>query len=485
MLEYNFEKPEIKWFQGGKINASFNCLDRHINTSTRNKAAIIWEADDGSYKTYTYQQLYHEVNRFANVLKKHGVGKGDRVSIYLPMIPELVIAMLGCARIGAIHSIVFGGFSAQALRDRIQDCKAKVVITADKGVRGGRFVPLKTNADEAVQECPTVEKMIVVRRADGGIDMEPKRDLWWQDEMNASDISNYCEPAQMDAEDPLFILYTSGSTGKPKGVLHTTAGYLLFTNLTFEWIFDYHDEDIHFCTADIGWVTGHSYIVYGPLSNGATSLMFEGVPTYPDAGRFWSIVDKHKVNIFYTAPTAIRALMREGESWVNKHDLSSLRVLGTVGEPINPEAWMWYHVNVGKEKLPIVDTWWQTETGGILITPLPGAMTLKPGSANRPFPGVVPRILKEDGSPAGPNEGGYLVIEKPWPGMIRGTYGDPENKLVKNVYFSRFAGKYLTGDGASDRPGRRLLAHGQNRRRHQYFRSQTWNGRGRIGACQS
>jgi acetyl-CoA synthetase len=452
VLEYNFEKPEIKWFQGGKINASFNCLDRHINTSTRNKAAIIWEADDGSYKTYTYQQLYHEVNRFANVLKKHGVGKGDRVSIYLPMIPELVIAMLGCARIGAIHSIVFGGFSAQALRDRIQDCKAKVVITADKGVRGGRFVPLKTNADEAVQESPTVETMIVVRRADGGVDMEPKRDLWWHDEMNASDISNYCEPVQMDAEDPLFILYTSGSTGKPKGVLHTTGGYLLFTNLTFEWIFDYHDEDIHFCTADIGWVTGHSYIVYGPLSNGATSLMFEGVPTYPDAGRFWSIVDKHKVNIFYTAPTAIRALMREGESWVNGHDLSSLRVLGTVGEPINPEAWMWYHVNVGKEKLPIVDTWWQTETGGILITPLPGAMTLKPGSANRPFPGVVPRILKEDGSPAGPNEGGYLVIEKPWPGMIRGTYGDPENKLVKTVYFSRFAGKYLTGDGARTDP---------------------------------
>ncbi len=448
VLEYSFEKPEIKWFQGGKINASFNCLDRHINTPTRNKAAIIWEADDGSYKTYTYQQLYHEVNRFANVLKKQGVKKGDRVSIYLPMIPELVIAMLGCARIGAIHSIVFGGFSAQALRDRIQDCKAKVVVTADKGVRGGRFVPLKSNADEAVLECPTVEKMIVVRRADGGIDMEPRRDLWWHEEMNAADIPNYCEPVQMDAEDPLFILYTSGSTGKPKGVLHTTAGYLLFTNLTFKWIFDYHDEDIHFCTADIGWVTGHSYIVYGPLSSGATSLMFEGIPTYPDAGRFWSIVDKHKVNIFYTAPTAIRALMREGESWVNGHDLSSLRVLGTVGEPINPEAWIWYHVHVGKEKLPIVDTWWQTETGGILITPLPGAMTLKPGSANRPFPGVVPKVLKEDGSPAKANEGGYLVIEKPWPGMIRGTYGDPENKRVKEIYFSRFAGKYLTGDGA-------------------------------------
>jgi acetyl-CoA synthetase len=448
VLEYDFNKPEIKWFQGGKINASHNCLDRHIDTPTRNKAAIIWEADDGSYKTYTYQQLYYEVNRFANVLKKQGVRRGDRVTIYLPMIPELAISMLACARIGAIHSIVFGGFSAQALKDRIHDCKAKMVITADKGVRGGRFVPLKANADEAVQECPTVERVIVVKRADGGIDMEPQRDIWWHEEMNAADITNYCEPVQMDAEDPLFILYTSGSTGKPKGVLHTTGGYLLFTNLTFKWIFDYHDEDIHFCTADIGWVTGHSYIVYGPLSNGATSLMFEGIPTYPDAGRFWSIVDKHKVNIFYTAPTAIRALMREGESWVNKHDLSSLRVLGTVGEPINPEAWMWYHVHVGKQKLPIVDTWWQTETGGILITPLPGAMTLKPGSANRPFPGVVPSILREDGSPAGVHQGGYLVIDKPWPGMIRGTYGDPENKRMKEIYFSRFAGKYLSGDGA-------------------------------------
>ncbi len=447
VLEYDFLKPEIKWFQGGKLNASYNCLDRHINTATRNKAAIIWEADDGSYKTYTYQQMYHEVNRFANVLKKHGVRKGDRVTIYLPMIPELAISMLACARIGAIHSIVFGGFSAQALKDRIQDCKAKIIVTSDRGVRGGRQVALKANADEALQECPTIEKMIVVKRTDG-IDMEPGRDFWWHDEMNAPDITNYCEPEQMDAEDPLFILYTSGSTGKPKGVLHTTGGYMLYTNLTFKWIFDYHEEDIHFCTADIGWVTGHSYIVYGPLSLGATSLMFEGVPTYPDAGRFWSIVDKHKVNIFYTAPTAIRALMREGEAHVQKHDLSSLRLLGTVGEPINPEAWMWYHVNVGKEKLPIVDTWWQTETGGILITPLPGAMTLKPGSANRPFPGVVPKVLKEDGTPAGANEGGYLVIEKPWPGMIRGTYGDPENKRVKEVYFSRFANTYLTGDGA-------------------------------------
>lgn len=448
VLEWSFEKPEIKWFIGGKLNASYNCLDRFINTHTRNKAAIIWEADDGSYKTYTYQQLYYEVNRFANVLKKHGVKKGDRVTIYLPMIPELAISLLACARIGAIHSVVFGGFSAMALKDRIQDCKSKIVITADKGVRGGRLVPLKANADEAIQECPTIEKMIIVRRADGGVDMEPKRDSWWHDEMAAPDIKNYCEPEHMDAEDPLFILYTSGSTGKPKGVLHTTGGYMLFTNLTFRWIFDYHDEDIHFCTADIGWVTGHSYIVYGPLSNGATSLMFEGVPTYPNPGRFWEIVDKHKVNIFYTAPTAIRALMREGESWVNKHNLSSLRVLGSVGEPINPEAWMWYYTHVGKSKLPIVDTWWQTETGGILITPLPGAMTLKPGSANRPFPGVVPNIVNEKGEPAGIDEGGYLVIEKPWPGMLRGTYGDPENKRLKEVYFSRFPGKYFTGDGA-------------------------------------
>jgi acetyl-CoA synthetase len=449
VLEYDFNKPFIKWFHGGKLNASVNCLDRFIKTPTRNKAALIWEADNGEYKTFTYQQLYYEVNRFANVLKKKGVKKGDRVTIYLPMIPELGISMLACARIGAIHSVVFGGFSAKSLRDRIQDCQSTMVITADEGLRGGRFVPLKANADEALLECPTVKDMIVVQRAGTGkVNMEPGRDTWWHEEMAGKDIKNYCEPEKMDAEDPLFILYTSGSTGKPKGVLHTTGGYMLFTNLTFKWIFDYHEEDIHFCTADIGWVTGHSYILYGPLSAGATSLMFEGIPTYPDPGRFWSLVDKHHVNIFYTAPTAIRALMKEGESWVKTHDLSSLKVLGTVGEPINPEAWMWYHKNVGKEKLPIVDTWWQTETGGILITPLPGAMTTKPGSATRPFPGVVPKVVKEDGSPTGANEGGYLLIEKPWPGMLRGTYGDPENKRIKEVYFSRFPGKYFTGDGA-------------------------------------
>lgn len=448
VLEYDFYKPEIKWFIGGKLNAAYNCLDRHIETGRRNKAAIIWEADDGQYRTYTYQQLYYEINRFANVLKKHGIKKGDRVTIYLSMVPELAIAMLACARIGAIHSIVFGGFSAQSLRDRINDCKSRMVITADEGIRGGRFVPLKANCDEALLECPSVEKVIVVQRSAGDVDMEAGRDYWWHEEINATDIGIECPVEEMDAEDPLFILYTSGSTGKPKGVLHTTGGYLLYTTLTFKWIFDYHEEDIHFCTADIGWITGHSYIVYGPLAAGATSLMFEGIPTYPDPGRFWEIVDKHRVNIIYTAPTVIRALMREGESWVKKYDLSSLRLLGTVGEPINPEAWMWYHTHVGNGKLPIVDTWWQTETGGILITPLPGAMTLKPGSACRPFPGVVPRILKEDGSPAEVNEGGYLVIEKPWPGMIRGTYGDPDNKRVREVYFERFTGRYFAGDGA-------------------------------------
>ncbi len=448
VLEYDFEKPYVKWFIGGKLNASYNCIDRHLNNARKNKAAIIWESDDGHYKTYTYQQLFTEVNRFANVLKKHGIKKGDRVTIYLPMIPELPIAMLACARIGAIHSVVFGGFSAKSLRERINDCEAKMLITADEGIRGGRKVPLKANSDEALLECPTIEKVIVVKRSAGDVDIEPGRDLWWHEEICREDIENYCEPEVMDAEDPLFILYTSGSTGKPKGVLHTTGGYLLYTTLTFKWIFDYHEEDIHFCTADIGWITGHSYIVYGPLCAGATSLMFEGIPTYPNPGRYWEIVDKHRASILYTAPTVIRALMREGEEWVYRYDLSSLRLLGTVGEPINPEAWMWYHTHVGKGKLPIVDTWWQTETGGILITPLPGAMTLKPGSANRPFPGVVPRVLKEDGTPADVNEGGYLVIEKPWPGMLRGTYGDPENKRVKEIYFSRFPGRYFTGDGA-------------------------------------
>jgi acetyl-CoA synthetase len=450
VLEYDFNVPFVKWFEGGKLNVSYNCLDRYVSSPThRNKAAIIWEADDGSYKTFTYQQLSREVNRFANVLKKKGVKKGDRVTIYLPMIPELTIAMLACTRIGAIHAIIFSGFSSSALRDRIQDSGSSVLITANEGIRGGRHVPLKVNADEALNECPTVNSVIVVNRTGkDGIDMEPGRDTWWESEMNSSDISNRCEPEWMDAEDPLFILYTSGSTGKPKGVLHTTGGYLLYAALTFRWDFDYKEEDILFCTADIGWVTGHTYIVYGPLANGATSLMFEGVPSYPNPGRFWAICEKFGVNIFYTAPTAVRALMKEGEKWVAEHDLSSLKVLATVGEPINPEAWMWYYKNVGNKKLPIVDTWFQTETGGHMIAPLPGAMKLKPGSANKPFPGIVPKIIREDGSEADVNEGGRLVIEKPWPGMLRGTWGDPENKRIKEVYFSAFPGKYFTGDGA-------------------------------------
>lgn len=447
VLEYDFNKPYAKWFIGGKLNASYNCLDRNLAHSG-NKAAIIWEGDDGEVKTYTYWQLYREVNRFANVLKKLGVKRGDRVSVYLPMIPELPITLLACARIGAIHSVVFAGFSAQSLRDRINDCGAKILITANQGVRGGRLVPLKANADQALEGAPSVEKVIVVKRTNNAVDMDSNRDFWWHDLMNDPEISNYCEPEHMDAEDPLFILYTSGSTGKPKGVLHTTGGYMVYTNITFKWVFDYKPEEVFFCTADIGWVTGHSYIVYGPLSAGATSLMFEGVPTYPNPGRYWEIVEKHRVNIFYTAPTAIRALMREGEQWPYKYDLSSLRILGSVGEPINPEAWIWYYKHVGKERCPIVDTWWQTETGGFMITPLPGAMTLKPGSATRPFFGVVPKVLKEDGTPAGVNEGGYLVIEKPWPSMIRGTWGDAENKRLKEVYFSRFPGKYFTGDGA-------------------------------------
>jgi len=449
VLEYDFNKPEAKWFIGGKLNASYNCLDRYANTALRNKAALIWESDGGNYKTYTYQQLLLEVKKFANVLKKKGIKKGDRVTIYLPMVPELVISMLACARIGAIHSVVFGGFSADSLRNRIQDCESSLLVTADYGVRGGKHIPLKANAVEALHGCPSVKAVITVRRVGSEtVDMKPGIDFWWHEEMAAPDISKDCEPEWMDACDPLFILYTSGSTGKPKGVLHATGGYLLFTNLTFKWIFDYHEDDLHFCTADIGWVTGHSYIVYGPLSNGATTLMFEGVPTYPDPGRFWDTVDKFGVSILYTAPTVIRSLMREGDKWVTGHDLSSLRVLGTVGEPINPGAWLWYHDKVGKGRLPIVDTWWQTETGGILITPLPGAMTLKPGSACRPFPGVLPRVLREDGSDAAPGESGYLVIDKPWPGFMSGMYGDPERKRFKEVYFSRFPGRYFTGDGA-------------------------------------
>ncbi|NJD03958.1 MAG: acetate--CoA ligase [Ruminiclostridium sp.] len=452
VLEFNPDIPEVKWFSGGKLNVSYNCLDRHITSKRRNKAALICESDSAELCiTLTYQQLYYKVNRFANVLKKHGVKKGDRVTIYLPMIPELVIAMLACARIGAVHNVVFGGFSANALKERLLDSESKLLITGDNASRAEKIIPLKTNADEAVHQCPSIKRVIVVKITSaslGNIAMKSGRDSWWHDEINDNCISNYCEPEWMDAEDPLFILYTSGSTGKPKGVLHTTGGYLLYTHLTYKWIFDYHEEDIHFCTADIGWVTGHSYIVYGPLSNGSTNILFDGTPTYPDPGRLWEIVEKNGANIFYTAPTALRALMKEGEMWINKYDLSSLRLLGSVGEPINPEAWKWYFKNVGKSRLPIVDTWWQTETGGILITPIPGVTPLKPGSASKPFPGIVASVLRDDGTPADVNEGGYLVIDKPWPGMIRGTYGDMENKRVRETYFSKYPGKYLTGDGA-------------------------------------
>jgi acetyl-CoA synthetase len=446
VLVKDFKEAKHEWFVGGKLNACYNCLDRHLATWRKNKAALIWEGDIGEGKTLTYQDMYYQVSKFANVLKKHGVKKGDRVAIYLPMITELPIAMLACARIGAVHSVVFGGFSAEALRDRILDCGAKVLICVDGYYRGGRIIRSKDNPDAALTECPDVEKVIVIKRADIGIKMQDGRDYWWHDEMAADDIKPYCEPEEMDAEDPLFILYTSGSTGKPKGVLHTHAGYLLYCYQTFKWIFDVKEEDTFWCTADIGWVTGHSYIVYGPLAFGATGLMFEGVPSYPHPDRFWDIVEKYRVNIFYTAPTALRSIMREGDEWPSKHDLSSLRVLGSVGEPINPEAWMWYYNVIGKGNCPIVDTWWQTETGGILITPLPGAVPLKPGSATLPFPGVDPVILREDGSVADVNEGGYLAIKQPWPGLMRRVYGEPER--FKNTYFLKFPGVYNTGDGA-------------------------------------
>ena len=447
VLEADMNAPDIKWFKGGKLNASYNCLDRHLTDGRRNKAAIIWQGEpEEDVKVYTYQMLYNEVCKFANVLRKHGVGRGDRVSIYLPMIPELVIAMLACTRIGAIHSIVFAGFSAVSLQSRIQDSEAKVCITSDAVIRAGRTIALKPNADEALKNCPSVKKCIVVKRAGNEINMVAGRDLWWCEEMKADGITAHCPCEEMDAEDILFILYTSGSTGKPKGVVHTTGGYLTYVAHTLQWAFDVKDDDIFWCTADIGWVTGHSYITYGPLTLGATSLMFESVPTYPGPDRFWKIVDKFKVNIFYTAPTVIRSLMREGVEWTQKHDLSSLRLLGSVGEPINPEAWMWYHTHVGKGLIPIVDTWWQTETAGFMIAPLPYATTLKPGSATFPLPGVDAAVLALDGTPAKPNEGGHLVVRKPWPGMLRGVFGDPAR--YKSAYFEHFPGMYESGDGA-------------------------------------
>jgi len=449
VLVEDFTNAKHEWFVDGKLNVCYNCVDRHLKTWRKTKAALIWEGEpEGESKTYTYQELYYEVCKFANVLKKFGVKKGDRVSIYLPMIPELPIAMLACARIGVIHSVVFGGFSAESLRDRILGCGSEILICCDGYYRNGRVINSKGNADVAMAQCPGIKHAIVARRLGDKIkiDMKEGRDCWWDEEMTAEDIKPVCEPEVMDAEDPLFILYTSGSTGKPKGVLHTQAGYLLFCLQTFKWIFDYKEEDTFWCTADIGWVTGHSYILYGPLAFGATSLFYEGVPSFPQPDRFWEIVEKYKVNIFYTAPTALRAIMREGDEWPEKRDLSSLRILGTVGEPINPEAWMWYHNIIGKGKCPIVDTWWQTETGGILISPLPGAIPTKPGSATVPFPGIELEILREDGTPVDTNEGGYLVIKKPWPGLMRTVYGDPER--FKTTYFIQFSGVYTTGDGA-------------------------------------
>ena len=444
VMNYNFNTADIKWYEGGKLNVTYNCIDRHLESKGDQKA-IVWESDDPDLeKSYTYNELHKEVSRFSNVLKKHGIKKGDVVIIYMPMIPELSIAVLACARIGAIHSVVFGGFSSDSLNSRILDCKPKMVICADRGVRGGKSVPSKSNADVAL-EGTDVNKCIVVKRTGEETNMVSGRDFWWNEEMNDSSISDDCPPEEMDAEDPLFILYTSGSTGKPKGVLHTTGGYIVYTSLTFKYVFDYKEGDIFWCTADIGWITGHSYIIYGPLANGATSIMFEGVPQYPDWGRFWDVVDKHKVNIFYTAPTAIRAIARMGDHHVSKRKLDSLKLLGTVGEPINPEAWLWYYNVIGKGKLPIVDTWWQTETGGMLISPLPGATKLKPGSATKPLFGIEPLLVDNEGKELEGATSGNLCIKSSWPGQMRGVYGDPER--FYNTYFTTYKGYYFTGDG--------------------------------------
>ena len=440
----NFHTGEIRWFDGATLNAAYNCIDRHLETRGE-QTAIIWEGDEPSDdKKLTFRELHEAVCRFSNVLKGRGVGKGDRVSIYMPMIPEAAIAMLSCARIGAVHSVVFGGFSPEALRDRILDSDCRVVITADEGPRGGKPVPLKANVEQALEGCPKVHTTIVVRRTGNDVPSGGERDVWYHEAVKAA--SSRCEPEPMGAEDPLFILYTSGSTGKPKGVLHTTGGYQLYTAMTHRYVFDYHDGDVYWCTADVGWITGHSYILYGPLANGATTLMFEGVPTYPDASRFWQVVDKHNVNIFYTAPTAIRALMSQGNDPVAATGRSSLRLLGTVGEPINPEAWEWYYQTVGDQRCPIVDTWWQTETGGILITPLPGATELKPGSATRPFFGIVPALLDAEGNELEGENSGNLVITGSWPGQMRTVYGDHERFL--QTYFATYPGFYMTGDGA-------------------------------------
>ena len=444
--DYDFVNAEIKWFEGGTLNACYNCLDRHVEAGHGDATAIIWEGNDPSEdKTFSFSELLAEVKKFANVLKAQGVEKGDRVCIYLQMVPELAIAMLACARIGAVHSIVFGAFSAESLRDRINDSACKMLITQDTAMRGPRSdIPMKANADAAVAECPSIEKVVVVERTGDAVDFDASRDIWWHEAMADADAE--CEPAVMNAEDPLFILYTSGSTGKPKGVLHTTGGYLVYTSYTHQQVFDYHEGDVYWCTADIGWITGHSYIIYGPLANRAISIMFEGVPNYPDFGRFWQVVEKHNINIFYTAPTALRALMKEGDAWVEKYDRSTLRLLGTVGEPIKEPEWLWYYNIVGEKRCPIVDTWWQTETGGILMTPLPAVTPLKPGSATFPFFGIEPVILDEEGNEVEGNPAtGYLCIKTAWPGIMRTVYGDHERFL--DTYFRRFPGYYMTGDG--------------------------------------
>jgi acetyl-CoA synthetase len=439
-----WKAPFAKWFVGGKLNVSENCLDRHLASHRRNKAAILWEGEPGEKRTLTYQQLHHEVCRFANVLKRNGIKKGDRVIIYLPTIPEAAIAMLACARIGAVHSVVFGGFSADSIRDRIADSGAIALITADGGYRRGAIVPLKKNVDDALRGGTSAKRVIVFRRAGNDIHMEEGRDVWWHRELEYVDAN--CSAVPLDSEHPLYILYTSGSTGKPKGILHTTGGYLVGIYTTTKYVFDIRDEDIFWCTADVGWVTGHSYVVYGPLAFGATTFMYEGAPNWPEPDRFWKIIEDHRVNILYTAPTAIRAFIRWGDEWVKKHDLSSLRLLGTVGEPINPEAWMWYHDKVGGKRCPVVDTWWQTETGAIMITPLPGAIPTKPGSATLPFFGVDPAVVDANGKEVGANVGGKLIIRRPWPSMLRTIYGDKERYYQQ--YWSEYKGKYFTGDGA-------------------------------------
>ena len=439
-----WELPFAKWFVGGKTNVSYNCIDRHLSSARKNKVAILWEGEPGEVRALSYQMLHYEVCRFANLLKTLGMQKGDRATIYMGMVPELAIAMLACARMGITHNVVFGGFSAEALRDRINDSKSRILITADGAYRRGALVALKKNADEALTNTPCIEKVVVYKRTGEAVNMQPVRDVWWHEEI--AKMSDKFPAEQLDAEHPLFMLYTSGTTGKPKGVVHTTGGYMTGVYITAKWVFDLKDEDTYWCSADIGWVTGHSYIVYGPLLNGATTLMYEGAPNYPEPDRFWSIIEKYNVSIFYTAPTAIRAFVKWGDVWPAKHDLSSLRLLGTVGEPINPEAWIWYRKHIGGERCPIVDTWWQTETGGIMVSPIPGAVPTKPGSATRPLPGIVVDVVDRQGQTVGTNQGGFLVIKKPWPSMLRTIYGDPER--YKKQYWSEIPGVYFTGDGA-------------------------------------